>query len=189
MALQHSTCLFLRLHFPVQTVPMYQVCTIVFLYIRMKCMSPYLHVPVQVRSCEYVFIHVLYLFFSFYLLLYYQIYSPAELVRGFTLSNLLDKPWSHVSLLLFFPPVHAFTFIAHRVQHPHLSASDARRFASNLALSHLRPVNFEKKSLAGFEPTASASIAARRTAEPSVTPVHVHVHVSPSEYQVPCSRI
>ena len=45
---------------------------------------------------------------------------PAQLVGGFPLSDLLDKPWSQVSSLL--PPVRAFIFIAHRVHHSHCSS-------------------------------------------------------------------
>ena len=44
-------------------------------------------------------------------------YFPSQLVGGYTLSNLLDKPWSEVSTVP--PPVRAFIFIAHRVQHSH----------------------------------------------------------------------
>ena len=40
------------------------------------------------------------LFFVFCFFLYHQFYFPAQLVRGFTLSDLLDKPWSRVSSLL-----------------------------------------------------------------------------------------
>ena len=38
-------------------------------------------------------------------------YFPAQLVGCFTLSDLLDKPWSQVSSLLP-PPVREFIFIA-----------------------------------------------------------------------------
>ena len=42
-----------------------------------------------------------------------SLHFPAQLVGGFTLSDLLDKPWSQVSSLL--PPGYllAFIFIAH----------------------------------------------------------------------------
>ena len=43
-------------------------------------------------------------------------YFPAQLVGGFTLSDLLDKPWSQVGVASLLPPVRAFNFIAHRVQ-------------------------------------------------------------------------
>ena len=55
-----------------------------------------------------------YVFILFY---FYHFYFPAQLVGGFNLSDLLDKPWSQVSSLL--PPGRAFVFIAHRVQHSH----------------------------------------------------------------------
>ena len=49
-----------------------------------------------------------------------HIYFPAELVADFTLSDLLDKPSSQVRP--FSPPVRAFIFLAHMVQHPHCSS-------------------------------------------------------------------
>ena len=45
-------------------------------------------------------------------------YFPAQLVGGFTLSDLLDKPWSQASSLLP-PPYVPSILIAHRVQHSH----------------------------------------------------------------------
>ena len=48
-------------------------------------------------------------------------YFPAQLVGGFTLSDLLDKPRGH-RCRPFSPPVRAFIFIAHRVQHSHCSS-------------------------------------------------------------------
>ena len=50
-------------------------------------------------------------FILFYFILFYfdhYVYFPAQLVGGFTLSDLLDKPWSQVSSLP--PPVRAFSF-------------------------------------------------------------------------------
>ena len=68
---------------------------------------------------------------------------PAQLVRGFTLSDLLDKLWSQVGVfpsppgftlsdlldklwsqvgVFPSPPVRTFIFIVHRVQHSHFSA-------------------------------------------------------------------
>ena len=51
--------------------------------------------------------------FVFNVFFLHDIFFPAQLSRGFTLKDLLDKPWSRVS-----PPprVHAFFVIAHRVQ-------------------------------------------------------------------------
>ena len=47
---------------------------------------------------------------------------PAQLLGGFTLSELLDKPWSQVGVVCSFSPsVRAFIFIAHRVQHSRCS--------------------------------------------------------------------
>ena len=48
------------------------------------------------------------------------LYFPAQLVRGFTLSDVLDKPWSQVSSLL--PPGTRLPFIGHMVQHSHCSS-------------------------------------------------------------------
>ena len=42
-----------------------------------------------------------------------SIYFPAQLVGGFTLSDLLDKPWSHVGVVHASLPVRAFIFISH----------------------------------------------------------------------------
>ena len=41
-------------------------------------------------------------YYSFIFYYYDHFYFPAQLVGGFTLSNLLDKPWAQVSSLL--PP-------------------------------------------------------------------------------------
>ena len=56
-------------------------------------------------------------FFSNLLLFFdHHFYFPAQLVGGFTLSDLLNKSRGH-SCRLFSPPVRAFIFVAHRVQH------------------------------------------------------------------------
>ena len=47
-------------------------------------------------------------------------------------SDLLDKPWSQVDVSP--PPVLTFSFVAHRVQHFHISAFYARRLSSNFVL-------------------------------------------------------
>ena len=44
--------------------------------------------------CLYIFIFIFIYFFNDHF------YFPAQLVGGFTLSDLLDKPWSQVSSLL-----------------------------------------------------------------------------------------
>ena len=69
---------------------------------------------------------------------YCRIYSPAQLVRGFpipSVSDLLDKNGGLRCLIFSFPPpILAFVFVVHRVQHFLLfSFVCARRFASNLA--------------------------------------------------------
>ena len=56
-------------------------------------------------------------------------YFPAQLIGGFTLSDLLDKPWSQVSSLL--PPGTFLSCIG-------LSIPTARRFSSNVANSRSR---------------------------------------------------
>ena len=53
----------------------------------------------------------IFIFFSHYF------YFPAQLVGGFTLSDLLDKPWSQASSILSAGT--RLHFIAHRVQHSH----------------------------------------------------------------------
>ena len=62
--------------------------------------------------------------------------SPAQLVGGFTLSDLLDKPWSQVSSLLH-PGTYVLSiFIAHRVQNSHCSSIFHRMLLTHaLALS------------------------------------------------------
>ena len=69
------------------------------------------------RSC----VHVFFPFFFSFFFLNHNFYFPAQLVGGFTLSDLLDKPWSQVSSLL--PPRTCSIFIAHRVQHSHCSST------------------------------------------------------------------
>ena len=93
-------------------------------------------------------------------------YSPAQLVRGFTLSDLLVKPWSQVCLLLPPPPELAFIFIPHRVQHSQVSAVFARHSASNFSNSRSRAFCLsicKKQSLVRFEPTTLTSLVTRLT--------------------------
>ena len=61
---------------------------------------------------------------------FYQkiLYSPAQTVRGFALSDLLDKPWSQVSSF------RAFNLISHRVQQPPLLSLYARRLSSDFEI-------------------------------------------------------
>ena len=56
------------------------------------------------------FLHAVLIYTSKYIYRHY-FYFPAQLVDGFVLSDLLDKPWSQVSSLL--PPVYAFQFLSH----------------------------------------------------------------------------
>ena len=58
-----------------------------------------------------------------------HVYFPAQLVGGFTLSDLLDKPWSQVSSLL--PPGTCLKFLSRMG----FSIPTARRFSS-LLLTH-----------------------------------------------------
>ena len=60
-------------------------------------------------------------------------YFPAQLVGGFTLSDLRDKPWSQVSSLLP-PPGTCLQFLS-RIG---FSIPTARRFSSNVANSRSR---------------------------------------------------
>ena len=63
-------------------------------------------------------------------------FLPAQLVRGLTLNDILDKPWSQVpGVFPSIPLVRAFIYIARRVQHSDFSAYCARQFSSNIALS------------------------------------------------------
>ena len=41
----------------------------------------------------------------------------ALIVRGFTLNDLLDKPWLQICLAFPLPPVRTFIFVAQKVQH------------------------------------------------------------------------
>ena len=56
---------------------------------------------------------------SFFL---YHFYFPAQLVGGFTLSDLLDKPWSQVGVIPSPPRYVLSIFSAHRVQHSDCSS-------------------------------------------------------------------
>ena len=82
----------------------------------------------------------LYTNFSIYVLLITFTLQLAQLVRGFALSDLLDKPWprwtsrGHVCLSVY-PPVRTFACIARKVQLSHFSAFYARRLSSNQALA------------------------------------------------------
>ena len=64
--------------------------------------------------------------------IYHYFYFPAQLVGGFTLSDLLDKPWSQVSSLL--PHRTCLQFLS-RIG---FSIPTARRFSSNVANSRSR---------------------------------------------------
>ena len=73
------------------------------------------------------------LFLFFFLFFFnHHFYFPAQLVGGFTLSDLLDKPWSQVSSLL--PPGTCLQFLL-RIG---FSIPTARRFSSNVANSRSR---------------------------------------------------
>ena len=62
----------------------------------------------------------------------HHFYFPAQLVGGFTLNDLLDKPWSQVSSNL--PPGTCLQFLS-RIG---FSIATARRFSSNVAISRSR---------------------------------------------------
>ena len=83
------------------------------------------------------------IFFVF--LFSHHFYFPAQLVGGFTLSDLLDKPWSQVSSLL--PPGTCLLFLS-RIG---LSIPAARRFSSKVANSRSRAfrlsIFYARKSL------------------------------------------
>ena len=66
--------------------------------------------------------------FDFFFYFYHHFHSPAQLV-GFTLSDLLDKPWSQVSSLL--PPGTCLQFLS-RIG---FSIPTARRLSSNITSS------------------------------------------------------
>ena len=73
--------------------------------------------------------------FCFVLFFIHHFCFPAQLEGGFTLSKLLDKPWSQVSSLLA-PRYVPSIFIAHRVQHSHCSSILHRTLLTHaLALS------------------------------------------------------
>ena len=55
---------------------------------------------------------------SFSYLFNNHFFSPAQLEIGFTISDLLDKPWSQV---FSFPPALALISIVHRAQLSHFS--------------------------------------------------------------------
>ena len=75
----------------------------------------------------------------------HHFYFPAQLVGGFTLSDLLDKSWSQVSSL--FPPRYVPSiFVAHRVQHSHCSSIHRMLQTHALALSASH-ILCKKKSL------------------------------------------
>ena len=68
--------------------------------------------------------------------LFQHFYFPAQVVGGFTLSDLLDKPWSQVSSLL--PPGTRLQFLS-RIG---FSIPTARRFSSNVANSRSRAFRY-----------------------------------------------
>ena len=72
------------------------------------------------------------MFFSFIYFFYHHFYFPAQLGGGFTLRDLLDKPWSQVSSLL--PPGTCLQSLS-RIG---FSTPTARRFSSNVANSRSR---------------------------------------------------
>ena len=71
-------------------------------------------------------------FFLFFFLFNHHFHFPAHLVVGFTLSDVLDKPWSRVSSLL--PPGTCLQFLS-RIG---FSIPTARRFSSNVVNSRSR---------------------------------------------------
>ena len=75
--------------------------------------------------------------FYFIFLFYCHVYFPAQLVGGYTLSYLLDKPWSQVSSLL--PPCTCLQFLS-RIG---FSIHAARRFSSNVANSRSRAFRYK----------------------------------------------
>ena len=72
-----------------------------------------------------------YHFFLFFVY-FHHFYFPSQLVGGFTLSDLLDRPWSQVSSLL--PPGTCLQFVS-RIG---FSIPTASRFSSNVAISRSR---------------------------------------------------
>ena len=65
------------------------------------------HAAIRVFTCVYLCLPILYIHYIIYI--YDHFYFPAQLV-GFTLSDLLDKPWSQVSSLL--PPGARLQFLS-----------------------------------------------------------------------------
>ena len=76
------------------------------------------------------------LFFFFFLNHHEDFHFAAQLVGGFTLSDLPDKPWSQVSSLL--PPGKCIQFVS-RIG---FSIPTARRFSSNAANSRSRAFRY-----------------------------------------------
>ena len=70
--------------------------------------------------------------FCFFLFFYHHFYFPAQLVGSFTLSDLLDKPWSQASSLL---PPGTFLLFLSRIG---FSIPTTRRFSLNVANSRSR---------------------------------------------------
>ena len=68
-------------------------------------------------SVWYLLLLLVFFFFSDHF------YFPAQLVGGFTLSDLLDKPCSQVGVVPSPPRYVPSFFIAHTVQHSHCSSS------------------------------------------------------------------
>ena len=91
-----------------------------------------------------------FVFVSFFIIV--KIHSPAQYSKAFLLSDFLDKPWWPQVSSLPPSPVHAFTFIARRVQHSHFSFY--ARCSSNL-LTHALALSarqlFDQKSPYSYE--------------------------------------
>ena len=62
------------------------------------------HLPHEVsrspHEYSFFFLHQISVFFLKFYFFHHHFYFPAQLVGGFTLSDLQDKPWSQVSSLL-----------------------------------------------------------------------------------------
>ena len=90
-------------------------------------------------------------------------------MRGATLGDLVDKPWSQVSSLL--PSGTRLRFYRKEGSHSHcfaglLPSSISIEFAvSRVRAFGLSILDFVKKSDAGFEPTTSTSMVKRDTVE------------------------
>ena len=93
------------------------------------CLPVYPSVRLSCRWCTKTpdILLFYYFFFSFFFITYF----PAQLVGGFTLSDLLDKPWSRVASL---PPGTCLQFLSRTG----FSIPTARRFSSNVANSRSR---------------------------------------------------